>query len=335
MPQEAFTSSVASDEALFTEYDAHPDKILIEDEGNQILSNWANTSYGKIVAKRYLKLFDCKPYQVSFMKNLKGGGESTVKCVPFTSTSVLIGATLNVANFQGLESADGLRRRFMTYLYDEAARTIYFPRGLEDGEVESIARGFEPLQRVAGTFKFSACGRAEFIRIQDENRAKGTGSGLTEAERSLLAGEPAFILKLAMIFAALRKANSANSTNSTGGEITGELLSIAKNHLKERLQDAASLNVISQKEAIACDADGVMDLIYADFAKDAEPDGTIILSQSQLTRKFCPNPSRDRAYRDSLYSKVIPYLIQKHLCQELPTQGKGRNFAFRGRLDGC
>jgi len=79
LPPERFTSANTSEEALFCEYDPNdngsPDKVLIVDEGNTLLANWTNSSYGQIVAKRYLQLYDCGSWSMSFRRN-KGTSEN-------------------------------------------------------------------------------------------------------------------------------------------------------------------------------------------------------------------------------------------------------------------
>jgi hypothetical protein len=139
------------------------------DEGNTLFSNWANQSYGKIVAKRYLNLYDCGDWKQSFQKNIKSEG-SVVKYIEKTSTSVFIGATLDIASFQELESADGMKRRFLTYLCKGFARTIYFPQSPHCPEFEDLFEKFGRLARFAGELTFDESGKEEWVRIQKRNR---------------------------------------------------------------------------------------------------------------------------------------------------------------------
>jgi hypothetical protein len=101
---------MTSEEALFEAYSEEnggcPDRLLIEDEGNTLLSIWKDTSYGKMVAKRFLKMYDCSDWRQNFMRNLKGkeGEGKTERYIHETSTSLLIGATFNICRFQPMPS---------------------------------------------------------------------------------------------------------------------------------------------------------------------------------------------------------------------------------------
>ena len=68
LPKEAFVSGIASNQALFKEYLAYPDKLWLIDEGNVILANWAHDAAGKQVARQGLTLHDCPPWRESYIK---------------------------------------------------------------------------------------------------------------------------------------------------------------------------------------------------------------------------------------------------------------------------
>lgn len=338
LPARKFTSGTASEEALFTEYSEEdggdPDKLLIQDEGNTILANWANTSYGKVVAKRYLTLYDCKPFQVAFQKNLKSG-DSVVKRIDETSTNILMGATLNVANFHGLESADGMRRRFLTYLIRDFERVIYFPESLDSGEFEELWRQLAEIpNKVAGRVEFTDCGREAFIKIQDRNRAKlrALPSNAGAAESGLLAEEVSFTLKVAMIFQALRVI-SPNSPNSPSAwapmKLDKEVLKWANLHVQNRLTDARELDSLGKHDELLRNCELVHSVVVNEFSKKRLDGDVIILTRSDLTTRFCNNPSRNSSLSPSLYTQVIPELIRQGLCAELPKEGRLQRYAFK------
>jgi hypothetical protein len=66
--KEAFVSGVTSNQALFLEYLAHPDKLWLIDE-DVILHNWAHDAAGKQLARQVLTLYDCPPWRESYDKH--------------------------------------------------------------------------------------------------------------------------------------------------------------------------------------------------------------------------------------------------------------------------
>jgi hypothetical protein len=116
LPLEAFLPKAFSPEALVDEYDVNcggrPNKILIADDANPILSDWQQPGIGQRNAARFLELYDCKDLCESYRRNRKGG-QSGRRRISDTSTSVLFGATFNIARFQNQTVQAGLQRRFL------------------------------------------------------------------------------------------------------------------------------------------------------------------------------------------------------------------------------
>src|SRR5262249_12687834 len=73
LPGRAFLKKDLSTEALFEEYcedsGGCPDKVLLVEEENIILSSWSKTDYGARVAAEFLDLYDCGPLSEAFMRN--------------------------------------------------------------------------------------------------------------------------------------------------------------------------------------------------------------------------------------------------------------------------
>src|SRR5262249_39801447 len=180
---------------------------LIEEEGNTLLSNWASDAAGKIVAKRFLKLYDCRSWTQTYMRQAEETGEATQR-IDETSTSLLIGTTYNNCRFHALETRDGMRRRVNYYLSEKYARTIYWPPHFDSDEFVALIESFRPLCEIQGEMQLSEPAKSVWNELQDRNRAEIQGiagiDAASEAYGSALAEENAKVLKFAMIFEACR-----------------------------------------------------------------------------------------------------------------------------------
>lgn len=340
--KDRFLSGQASEEALFYEYDPEnggcPDKLLIEDEGNTILSNWSNSQYGKIVSKRFLSLFDCKSWRQAFKQNLKDG-DSVVKSIEETSTNILIAATLGVAGFRGLESKDGMQRRFLTYLSENLARTIYLPKSIDSPEFKDFCLDFSLLCNLEGTFSFSDSGFQKWKDIQDRNRIEisesrfGSISG-SESKASYLATEPTHTLKIAMIFASFRLISRKTYFSGKRLEFLIEPLEleIANLHVRQCIQDSLALENVSQKSEIREESER----IFAGIQERVDSTGIIAMegkryfamTKSQLTSAFAPHSNRGGMTVARLYNAIIPDLIKQRKCKQISKEGKKITYGF-------
>ena len=154
LPASAFIEGATSEQALFKQYRASADRLLIEEEGNTVLSNWASDAAGKIVAKRFLRLYDCASWQQDYIRQEEEEGEAMQR-IEETSTSILIGTTFNNCRFHGLETRDGMRRRVCYYVSEDFARTIYWPPDLDGGGFARVVAAFKPLAELTGEMKLS------------------------------------------------------------------------------------------------------------------------------------------------------------------------------------
>src|SRR5437762_6920180 len=100
LPPESFLPPVCSSESLFDEYDPNsggsPDKLLLLDDANSLLSTWTESGYGARVGHHFLRLYDCKDLCEAFQKNKKGENTTGRRHVPETSTSIVLDATFDV-----------------------------------------------------------------------------------------------------------------------------------------------------------------------------------------------------------------------------------------------
>ena len=203
LPKETFIFGVTSNQALFLEYLAHPDKLWLIDEGNVILANWAHDAAGKQVAKQVLTLYDCSPLRESYIKHRKEEGKA-VQEVAQTSTSILIGTTFSSARFSALETRDGMRRRFNYYVSESFGRVIEWPLCYNSYELIEFIRSLQALRDLKGEMRLSSQARDAWDALQRKNRRQiEEVSGIDSASEtysSVLASIPDKVLRRAMVF---------------------------------------------------------------------------------------------------------------------------------------
>ncbi len=328
LPPQAFTGGATSEQALFKQYMARPDKLLIESEGNTVLSNWASDSAGKIVAKRYLDLYDCSAWQQNYIKQEEENGEALQR-IEQTSTSLLIGTTFNNCRFNGLETRDGMRRRVCYYVSEDFARTIYWPPDLDGEEFARVVAAFKPLAELTGEVKLSREARALWNDLQDRNRVEIRSihemDSAAEAHGSALAEEQSKTLKLAMIFEACRwAAEPARNWQ----EIQRDTLELAAAHGRYCLAAGQALDAIGRRGEIRDEADAILANIRTEFGNQSKG-GKIELNRTQLTHRFAANPGRPGAMKAGrFYSEIIPDLEKRGLALSLPKAGKLTTYRF-------
>jgi|LakMenEpi03Aug12_release.lakeMendotaPanAssembly.Ray.scaffolds.fasta_scaffold92698_2 hypothetical protein len=328
LPSHAFIGGATSEQALFKQYQADPDRLLIEEEGNTVLSNWASDAAGKIVAKRFLKLYDCASWQQDYIRQKEEDGDEMQR-IEETSTSLLIGTTFNNCRFHGLETRDGMRRRVCYYVSEDFARTIYWPPDLDGETFARVADAFRPLLELDGEMSLTGDAQSLWNDLQDRNREEIRGikeiNNAAEAYGSALAEEQSRTLKIAMIFEACRwAANRARKSS----EIQRDTLQLAAEHGRYCLSAGRSLDAIGRRGEIRDEADAILAKIRTDFTAFVK-DGRIELTRTQLTSRFAPNPGRNGAMTPGrLYSEIIPDLITRQFAREIPKAGKLHVYQF-------
>jgi hypothetical protein len=330
LPPNAFLSGATSEQAMFKQYQAEPDRMLIEEEGNTVLSNWAHDAAGKIVAKRFLRLYDCTAWQQDYIRQAEEQKDGQAcQRIEATGTSLLIGTTFNNCRFNALETRDGLRRRVCYYVSDCFARTIYWPRELEGEAFERLAEKFAPLLELEGTMKLTHQAQKLWNDLQDRNRqdifAITECDQASEAYGSALAEEQSRMLKLAMIFETCRWAADPSREWKM---IQSDTLELAARHGRYCLEAGRALDGYARRSEIRERADVLLATIRIDFRERAR-EGVIELNRTELTHRFASNPQRHRALTPTmLYHEVIPDLIQRRLARELPKRGRFQAYHF-------
>jgi len=323
-----FLPETVSGEALFDEYDevsgGSPDKLLMCDDANALLATWRYTGYGDIVGKRFLSLYDNGGLRESFRRNRdRSENSGSQRYIPETSTSVLLGATLNIAQFQGQEETrTGLQRRFIYYLAQRHGRFIPLPKPIEEKEVTPILDSFRKLLELQGTFTFSSEAKDLWHSYQKTNRTESAKicQDLSQSARiARLNSEPIHVLKVAMLFQACELLDSRNQL-----EIQEDILTGAIEHVKICGMAASQLDQLGDRARITTDADWLYAKVFEDFQNQRErsdntrfsPKGSITLSRTQLTSKVCHHSGRRGALTpDVLYGQLIPNLVERDLAE--------------------
>ncbi|HEY2711406.1 MAG TPA: hypothetical protein VGI60_02745 [Chthoniobacterales bacterium] len=333
LPSDAFLEGATSEQALFKSFQGQPDRLLIEDEGNTLLSNWSNDAAGKQVSKRFLRLYDCGPWSQNYIRQADEDDSSTARRIPEVSASILIGTTYNNCRFNGLDAKDGMRRRVNYYVSETLARKIYWPPDFESDRFKDVVDLFRPLLELEGKFQ-PLLGRSMELwkELQDANRAEiinvtdvDAASAASETQTSALAEEGSKILKLAMIFEACRWARDRKRDWQV---IQPDTLRLAAEHGRYCLRASRRLDTIGRKGEIRDQADMVIAGIRSKFAGDAKA-GRIELTKTQLTHTFAANPGRSGSLTPSrLYGEILPDLQKRKLAFLSRPGGKLQVYQF-------
>ena len=307
LPKEAFVHGVTSNQALFLEYLAHPDKLWLIDEGNVILANWAHDAAGKQVAKQLLTLYDCSSWRESYIKHKKEEGEAIQEIVK-TSTSILIGTTFSSARFSALETRDGMRRRFCYYVSESFGRMIHWPLYHNSYELIEFTGALEALKELKGEMRLSPEAFELWKQLQVANRrqieaVRGIDAA-SETYSSVLASSPDKILKLAMIFEVTRwLKDKARDWQA----IQADTLDLAARHEAYCVAANRNLDVIANRAEIQDEADAILAQIRSDKCGQPQADGHFHLTRTQLTNQFASHPGRHGAMTpERLYSYYHP-----------------------------
>jgi hypothetical protein len=332
LPDNAFIPASFSPESLFDEYEeeggGRPDKLWIVDDANSVLTDWQKTQNGERNAARFLELYDCGCLTESFRRNKKdAGGGKARRLVPETSTSIVFGATFNIACFQGQTVRAGMARRFLYYVAERRGCDLFETPGPDAGALESLAATFRRCLELSGPMAFAPDAKECWLEYQKENRVSmDAANPLAEDLISRLASAPAQTLAVAMIF-------EASMWAKRGGEWQGllsmEALKYAIAHVGASLEAAGWLDGIAHRVSIAEDAEVLFERIMRDFAKERRG-LTIYVSRSDLTRSYCHDSRRRGALKPhDLYNRLIPALVSQGKAALAVKNGKREVYAFR------
>jgi hypothetical protein len=334
LPGSAFLPGNFSPETLFEEYceaeGGQRDKLWIQDEANVVLTDWQNGANGERVAARMLELHDCRSISESFRRNRKDNQGKSKRTVQETSTSVLFGATSNVASFQGQAVRAGMARRFLNYVADGHGRLITRPRSRDGACLQSLIEGFRKLNSLSGPMDF-ADQETEAIweNYQRANRTELKACDpLNDEKASRLSSAPMQVLHVAMIFQACVCAKG----RYWHGKIQAPVLNLAVEHVEECCKAAENLERLSERARIASEAEVLLEHIRQTFRdKEHARNATIYCTRSELTKQFCNNSRRPGSLTpDDLYLRLIPELERRgvaKLCRKRVESGE--LYAFR------
>ncbi len=338
LPAKRFLPSTGSVEAYFDEYDeaegGDPDKLMIEDDANVMLSIWKKTGYGEAAAASFLKLYDCAPLAETFKRNLKripkeGSAPSPRRSIDETSTSVVLGATFNSAKFHGTQVKAGLDRRFLHYVADGPARLLISPQCISPEQYLQMERYFRNLfftQPVIAQFVGKTATYWEILRYEITAESMSHDGSTSESETHLarLNSQAVHVLKIAMIFQACRAALSGNIWN---GWIEDDIFLAAKAHVALRLRSAAYIDTLGSR----AEMNQLAEMIYSRVVKDysAHTDtGLVTLSRTDLTSKFCHHDRPGALRPQDLYGSIIPLFIEQKRVVEQSKEGKKQSYQF-------
>jgi Protein of unknown function (DUF3987) len=328
LPDEAFLPRDFSPEALFDQYDTNsggrPDKLLLVDDANVILADWQSSGQGPRNAARFLCLHDCKGISESYRRNQqKNQPGSSHRRIPETSTSIVFGATFNIARFENQSVRTGLQRRFLYYVAEGLGREIQFPKP-DPSRLKSLCGNFSRLGRLSGPFEFSPKAETLYKSFKHDNWGQiDNGDPLDEPLLSRLATIPAHVLRVAMNFEACRSVKQGSNKL----RLEAPTLQLAIDHVAECEKAATLLDTIIARPATNNDAELMLAVIRVEFSHLAAG-GEIILPKSKLIRRFANHGKRDDGV-SHLYGQVIPHLVQSGQARALPRIGRLEQFAFR------
>jgi len=340
-----FLPSTGSAEAYFDEYDETvkgcPDKLLICDDANILLGIWKNTSYGENTANGFLRLYDCEDLTETFKRNLKikpqdpKADPSPRRHIPETSTSVLLGATHNAAQFDGQQARTGLQRRFLYYVADHVGRVLDLPQAIAPAEFASLKELFQRLINPrSAVCHFTPGSRSLWseIRAQVNLQSNAIDGGAPDGEAILarLSSQPVQILKIAMCFQACRAAKTGAAWD---GAIEEDILDAAMRHVQLCHVSAGYLDALGRRADIRQRAEVIYCTIVQNAGDEDQEGGDaeeryVTRSRSELTAKFCHH-DRPRALRPfELYEQIIPELMRQGRVIAEPKQGKLQLYRF-------
>jgi hypothetical protein len=327
LPPEAFLPQSFSPETLFDEYDevngGCPDKLWIVDDANATLKDWQKTRNGERVATRFLQLYDCGRLSESFRRNKQGENGKPRRFIEETSTSLVFGATFNICAFQGQAIRAGLARRFLYYLADAHGRLITRPQRFK--RLDQIAHLFRWLIGFNMEIDFSPeAGKLWNILQLDKRKRIQTADSLNETLLSRLNSAPMQTLSIAIIFEACRVAHGQCEL----GALSKTSLELAIIHVEECLAAADALESIANRATLESEAEIVFARVRRDFASRMQ-NGSITLSKTDLTSRYCRHGWRDKLRPEVLYHKLIPVLIRQNRVRLLCKEGKREMYAFR------
>jgi hypothetical protein len=327
LPANVFLPENFSPEALFDEYDTQksgrPDKLWMCDDANITLTDWRQTSNGERVASRFLRLYDCGELTENFRRNKEKDKPVTRRIIKQTSTSIIFGATFNVACFQGQAIRAGLARRFLYYVAEGHGRLIEIPK---DNEIGDLAEMFSRLNGLSASMDFTPEAEKLWRDYQQDNRSRHQELDIrNEAEAARLASEPIQPLKVAMIFEACVCAKQCSKL----ALISEKVLRLAIEHITHNLRSANFLDSVAERATVHDNSEILLAKIRKDFQARSR-NGTLLVTRSEITGTYAHHSARQGAWSpNDIFLKFIPELVRQGDAQLYEKKGKAETYAFR------
>ncbi len=332
--KQQFLPDIMSAEALVDEYDERmggsPDKLLLVDDANAFLGMLHKSNFGERVGQMLLRLYDCKGLVESFRRNQQGKESTPRRCIPETSTSLVLGATFNLCQFHGHEIRSGLQRRFLYYLAEGHGRFIAIPTQSDAQEFGALCARLARLTKLQCVpLRLSPDAEALWTEFQKLNRRRLADAGCGPTNDACLArlnGQPNHVLKISLIFqATLWLETSAEPP----GWIEAPTLHTAIQHSEHCLAAAQALDNIANRAQIQQGGDVLLANLFHDFGRKSVK-GEIQLTRTELTRAYAHHSGRKGTLTpDDLYLRLIPDLVRRGKAREISRPGKQPAFAFR------
>jgi hypothetical protein len=249
--------------------------------------------------------------------------------IPETSTSATMGATFNVACFQGQAIREGLSRRFNFYVAEEHGRVIIRP---QKEDLRVLIDYFKRLGAMAGEIDFSPEAFALWDSYQRKNRQTINATDqLNEAEHARLSSVPMQILHVAMQFEACRAARSLSQMHR---EIQKKTLQLAIDHIEETHRAARFLDQIANRATIDSDGQFLLSLIRKEFGgrnSTRLSNGSIYLTRTEITSAFAHDSKRRGSWQiGDIYNRMIPVLEAQGQATLAIKKRRYELYAFRG-----
>ena len=244
----------------------------------------------------------------SYRRNKSESSDGTSnRTIAETSTSLLFGATFNIAAFQGQEVRAGMARRFLYYVTERHGRLITRPEARSGVALTALAHGFSRLLELNGEIDFDPAAAAVWDDFQRMNRAQMDSTDpLREGELSRLSSAPMQTLSLAMIFAVCCWAKSSQPWT---GLIGAKTLLLAVEHVNACVAAANHLDNIARRAEITQAAEILLAKVRHDFPA---LESFHFATRSDLTKRYCANSARANSWQpDDLYLRYIPLLERR------------------------
>jgi hypothetical protein len=323
-----FLCDANSVQSLFDEFHDNPDRVWIIDDGNPTLHEWATSIQGAGVSKQFLRSYDCKGMSENYRRNRTEENDSGKRTIEATSLSLIMGCTFSALRDHRIQAKDGLKRRFLNYTSSGPARTIYNPIEPDETVWKHLVVKFQELcsQEINGPVTLSKEAEPTWEASQDANR-KRIAETDSEELASLLSEEPSHVLKIAMIFQAARHVVNEVPWNV----ISKETLELAIDHVRGCVDASESIESANRSEAL----EEIEDFVYCEVNEPLNSytrligTDAILVTKSELTRRFSRQGNKSKIRTDDLYRKAIPSLIKKGLCAVHAKEGKKVTYRFK------